>query len=309
MKQTIAVLLTCHNRREKTIAGLKTLFGTLLPENFEIEVFLVDDGSTDGTTTTVKKHFHQVNIIKGDGNLFWNQGMRLAWKSAVKQKLYDFYFWLNDDTLLDKDAISNVLECYNEVMSISGEPAIIVGSCRESSEINSFSYGGRDEFGPVLPNGELQTCKYINGNVVIVPHAIYKSVGIFSDDYTHLFGDHDYGLRTILAGYKCYTTKKYIATCPTNKGIPLWCDPKATLVTRLSLLNSPRGLNIKDYNKYRKKFWGNKWIFFAFKVYLKILFPTFYSKLHLKDGKISTYMPLYLQPTCGNKKNGRQSEE
>jgi GT2 family glycosyltransferase len=75
---TIAVLLTCHNRRDKTITCLDSLYNCLLPSDFQLDVFLVDDGSSDGTSKAVSEKFPSVNVIQGNGNLFWNQGMRLA---------------------------------------------------------------------------------------------------------------------------------------------------------------------------------------------------------------------------------------
>ena len=48
-KIVIAVLLTCHNRKEKTVACLTELYNCTIPANYAFEVFLVDDGSTDGT--------------------------------------------------------------------------------------------------------------------------------------------------------------------------------------------------------------------------------------------------------------------
>ena len=47
--KTIAVLLTCHNRKVKTISCLKSLYEATLPKGFSLEIFLVDDGSVDGT--------------------------------------------------------------------------------------------------------------------------------------------------------------------------------------------------------------------------------------------------------------------
>jgi len=278
----IAVLMTCHNRKDKTITCLNQLYDSTFPAKFELNVFLVDDGSTDGTGEAVKNNFPHVKIIMGNGNLFWNQGMRLAWETAAIKDEYDFYLWLNDDTLLAEFAFIELFECYHEALKKDKQPAIITGACKLSVNLNEFSYGGRTDNGPVIPNGKLQQCKYINGNVVLVSKMIYNNLGNLSSDYTHTIGDIDYGLRARLCGFNCYTTKSYIATCPTNPGVSAWCDPKVSIIKRWKLLNSPKGLNMQEYIIFRKKFWGWKWIIFAIKVYAKSLFPNFYLKISNK---------------------------
>ncbi|MBZ9728694.1 glycosyltransferase family 2 protein [Salegentibacter sp. JZCK2] len=276
---TIAVLLTCYNRKEKTLQCLKSLFEADLPSEYSVEVFLVDDGSTDGTGEAVEENFPQVKVIQGNGNLFWNQGMRLAWKTAVETKEYDFFLWLNDDTIIDNDAIIKLLRDDKDAKNKTGTAVLITAACRKEAGINEFSYGGRNDMGPVIPNGEIQFCTYINGNLVLVPQAIYKKIGMLSIHYTHALGDNDYGLRAIQNSYQCFTTKTYLATCPPNYGIPGWCNPRNSLRKRWKLLHSPLGLNIKEYNQYRKKFWGAKWMKFAFKAYLKTIIPKTYAKL------------------------------
>ncbi len=279
-KPNIAVLLTCHNRKEKTLNCLKALFDVeALNVNFIIDVFLVDDGSIDGTTAAVNREYPLVQVLKGTGNLFWNQGMRLAWKTAAASKEYNFYFWLNDDTILDRNAVLNLIETYKFATEIEKKDVIITSACRIATEINIFSYGGRTETGPVIPNGKPQRCKFINGNAVLVPKTIYHTLGNLSNDYTHGMGDFDYGLRALKFGFECYTTKDYIATCAPNEGVPGWCNPNLPLKKRWELLHSPRGLNIREYIKFRKKFWGIIWINFAIKAYVKMAFPKLYQKI------------------------------
>ncbi|MCW0483180.1 glycosyltransferase family 2 protein [Gaoshiqia sediminis] len=279
---TIAVLLTCHNRRKKTLNCLESLYSAKCPTR-QLDVFLVDDGSTDGTGEAIKFKFPKVVVIQGTGNLYWNQGMRLAWDTASKSRQYDFYLWLNDDTLVKIDALIELIQCFQEAMKKDQKPAIITGACESTENKNIFSYGGKTDLGPVIPNGTLQPCKYINGNVVLVSNVIFNELGNLSPDYTHAMGDFDYGLRAIKAGYRCYTTKSYIAICPTNPGIPAWCNPNTPLLQRLRLLKSPKGLNIKEYNIFRKRFWGWKWIIYALKAYLKILYPSLYFKISSKS--------------------------
>lgn len=282
MKKTIAVLITCHNRREKTLKCLQSLFQCILPENFILSVFLVDDGSSDGTGDAVKREFPTINVINGNGNLYWNKGMRLAWKVAVEHADFDFYLWLNDDTIIDDNALINLLECNAEIIKKDNKPAIVTGACRESYDLQIFSYGGKTDKGPVFPNGRLQACQYINGNLVLIPKEIYHLLGYLSPDYTHFYGDYDYGLTAIRMGINCYTTKSFIAYCSPNEGVPDWCNPQIPLIKRLKLFHSPKGINIREYNTFRKKFWNWKWIMYAIKAYFRVLTPRLYKLISIK---------------------------
>lgn len=277
---TIAILLTCHNRKKKTLQCLQALYVQEgITADFFIDIFLVDDASIDGTAEAIAAYFPNVIVIRGNGNLYWNQGMRLAWDTAAITKDFDFYFWLNDDTILDTDALIRLIELYNQAKTHEYKELIITSACRTEYGNNTFSYGGRIEAGPVLPNGALQRCKYINGNAVLVPKAIYNKIGNLSNDYTHGMGDFDYGLRALEAKFSLYTTKTYLATCPPNEGTPGWCNPQLPLKTRWKLFHSPLGLNIYEYIKFRKKFWGVKWVSFAVKAYAKMINPNLYQKI------------------------------
>lgn len=278
-KKTIAILLTCHNRREKTLVCLEAFYNSILPQDYSTFVYLVDDGSTDGTSDDVKFHFPQVKIIQGTGNLFWSKGMRLAWETAAHQKNHDFYLWLNDDTILAVYALAELLECYQESVIMDNQPAIIAGACRDSVDTNKFSYGGHTEQGPVIPNGELQVCKYINGNATLVSKEIYENLGNISSEYTHTMGDFDYGLRAIQAGFNNYTTKRYVGICAMHDDSLEWFYPKMPLMKRWKHMHSTKGLNLKEYIHFRRKFWGWRWIIYAFKAYSKVIFPSFYNRL------------------------------
>lgn len=45
----IAVLMTCHNRRETTLKCLSSLYDQALPSGVTFKTYLVDDGCADGT--------------------------------------------------------------------------------------------------------------------------------------------------------------------------------------------------------------------------------------------------------------------
>jgi GT2 family glycosyltransferase len=171
--------------------------------------------------------------------------------------------------------LTELLECYHKGIKDDNKPAIITGACRDLSPIYEFSYGGMNASGPVIPNGEIQTCQYIHGNVVLIPQEVYTRLGNLAPEYTHNIGDNDYGLRALREGFQCYTTTKYIAVCSQND-TPSWCDPRTPLLQRFGLLKSHKGLNLKEYIIYRKRFWGWRWIIYATKVIIKAFIPGTY---------------------------------
>src|SRR4051812_46438313 len=98
----IAVLITCFNRRETTLACLRSLGRQALPAGYVLRVFLTDDGSSDGTGDAVRREFPDVTVLQGDGKLYWVGGTMMAWNAAQPA---DFYLWLNDDVRLRAGAL------------------------------------------------------------------------------------------------------------------------------------------------------------------------------------------------------------
>src|SRR6266508_2413563 len=104
----VAVLMTCYNRREKTLACLDALSRQVMPPDLVMHIYIVDDGSTDGTGAAVRKAHPAVRVLQGNGSLYNNGGMRLAFSEALKGD-YDYYLWLNDDTTLYPSALEWLL--------------------------------------------------------------------------------------------------------------------------------------------------------------------------------------------------------
>ena len=64
--------------------------------------------------------------------------------------------------------------------------------------------------GLLTPNGRLQPCELINGNIVLIPRYVYQQVGTNDPYFQHAIGDNDYGYRVIEAGLKKYGSSRNI---------------------------------------------------------------------------------------------------
>lgn len=231
----IAVLLTVHNRREKTLNCLSALKKIVLPVGYKLDIFMTDDGCTDGTPEAATKEFPEINIIKGDGNLFWNRGMYRAWEAASQMSDYEFYLWLNDDTVLNDNAL-NILISASEIKS----DAIIVGPTCDSRNPKITTYSGVDKKGrTIVPTGEIQSCDTFNGNIVLVPRKIFHQVGNLDFRYHHALGDLDYGMCAIRAGFKNYVAPKHCGVCDLNPSQPAWVRPDIPFAKRWKNFHSP----------------------------------------------------------------------
>lgn len=279
--ETIAVLMTCYNRRETTLKCLEALYAQELPSSVYFDVYLVDDGCTDGTGESVRELFPNVTVIQGDGNLYWCGGMRLAWSEAMK-KDYDCYLWLNDDTILFTSAISTLLRTLEEIGQYGCEPrdGIIVGSCRDANT-GKQSYGGRiqknlNEF--VTPADYPQPCDMLNGNVALIPRKVKEKVGNLSPGFRHTSGDYDYGLRAIKEGFMIWVAPGFQGLCSTNAK-ESWTNPNTPLCKRWRQLHATKGQPPYETYVFARRHSGYFWMLDVLKLYIRVLFPRRYERL------------------------------
>lgn len=236
MELDIAILLTVHNRKDKTLKCLENVLSQVLPEGIVLDIYLTDDGCTDGTVEAVSRDFPQVNIIKGNGNLFWNRGMYKAWEAASKAKDYDYYLWLNDDTILLPNAIIQLL------MDAKQQPnSVIVGSTCSSTDSTKVTYGGQYAGRKIVPNGYLQKCQTFNGNIVLIPRKIFKNIGNLDWTYEHAIGDLDYGWMVTRSGRSNYVSGIFLGICDRNPRPVTWTRSDVPLNERWRNFHSPLG--------------------------------------------------------------------
>ncbi len=262
----IAALLTCFNRREKTLQCLRTLAAQDLPAGVSLEVFLVDDGSKDGTAEAVPAEFPRVTVIRGDGSLYWCGGMRMAWKVAAESDP-DFYLLANDDTLLDKGALGSLLD-----ITCTPDDRIIAVAAIRDTESEQAIYGGiRAASGLRPPTGKPEHCDTFNGNAVLIPRAVYEEMGMLHHAYTHGMGDFDYGYQASRRGIRVIQSAEFIGTCSRNPLAGSWRDRNLGRMERLRILRSPKGLPFMEWLAFNRRNYGWLWPMRTISPYIRVL--------------------------------------
>lgn len=260
-----------------TLEALGSLFNQTKVEDLDVTVYLVDDGSSDGTGEAVAERFPGVSILRGDGSLFWNGGMRKAFANALA-KGFDGYIWFNDDTCLDEDALHRLTACANQEADSLGS-AIIVGSIRDP-HTGEHSYGGvrkkasrlRLDFVPQLPDDwEPIRCDTMNGNFTLIPSAVAERLGNLDGVFRHQLGDFDYGLRATKAGFPVVLAPGYYGRCSDNPVNRTWRDGSLTFSKRWKHLMSPKGAPFREWFLYTLRHFGWRWPLYALSPYIKTI--------------------------------------
>jgi len=283
--QQIAVILTCHNRKEKTLACLISLYKCALPQNYILSVFLVDDGSTDGTSELVYQRFPLLNIIQGDGNLFWAGGMRLAWNTSLQKEKYDAFLMLNDDVVLEYHCLINLIDTHIHSLRENGKSGIYVGSTTKNNK-QEVSYGGhlitknhiimRSKM--VVPNSFPQVCHFANANILWICKEVVHQIGTFDTKFTHGIADYDYTLTAYEHNIPLWVAPEIGGYCPDDHGNN-WLSSKVSLNKRIEYLKSPKGLAYHEYLYYVRKHFPLFYPYSFVMLWLKTFFPAIWEKI------------------------------
>lgn len=186
-----AICIAAHNRRETTLRCLRSL---PLANHSKLKVYLVDDGSTDGTSEAVSNEFPDVILLRGNGHLWWGGAMRMAMTQAMAEGAR-LIVWLNDDFIPRSGALEALIDISLRENAISG--GVLHGPAGALSGLLKGKYG-IDHIHTLMT---ATRCDALPGNFVCFPRTIVEQLGeIDTSSFPHGMGDVDYTLRASTLG-------------------------------------------------------------------------------------------------------------
>ncbi len=276
----IAVLMACHNRFALTNRCISSL-RFFSAANVNLQVFLVDAGSSDGTKDIATKSTIPITVLQGDASWLWSRSMFEGQEMILNdfEKNFDYILWLNDDVeLYEKNPFFSNLEVF--LSNYSG--SILVGQL-ENGNSGTMSYGGflRTDSHPlhfkqVFSKSGFEPVDTFAGNFVLIPIKISLDPALreILSQYDHLYADIDYGLTATRIGYPIFSVPGFIGMCVNDHPYVL----PETFYSRMAELVSPKKLHIKAQVRFLKKHGGFFWILF-------LLLPIFRALLGISPKK------------------------
>jgi GT2 family glycosyltransferase len=216
------VIIACHNRRDLTVESIGR-FSRSAVRLAEVGFTVLDDGSTDGTSDALLSMREAVTIARGDGKYFWARGMAQAEAEVLlTARDEDWIVWLNDDVVLDADALSRFVDAASQ----AGKESIFVGSMRDP-ESGRPTYGGLRRAGVhplrfdlIQPSRDAVSADAMNGNLVFLRAATARRMGGIDGAFSHALADIDYGLRARKMGIDLIVLPGTFGSCARNASPP-----------------------------------------------------------------------------------------
>ena len=208
----ILVIVTCFNRKNLTVKFLDSLMNCKLNNNTSIHIYLMDDKSPDDTGDFIQKNFPNVNVLYGDGHLYWAGGVRLI-LAHIGENLtaFDAILFANDDIEFHENALMSLYQISKSNQAIVGGTVLTRSGLVESSG-SRLGWICKPRVRLVIANGNIQVCHLLPGHILFVPTEIFLRLGL-DPKLRFRFIDLEFTLRA------------------SRKGIPVLLAPEPLAIT------------------------------------------------------------------------------
>lgn len=233
MKIKASVIIPTWNGKDL----LRICLPSLNSQTFkEFEVLVVDNGSTDGTKEFIRENFPAFRLIELNKNL----GFAAAVNRGIKESKGEYVILLNNDTEADKKCVEALVNAAGEHPEVGFVASKILNFYKRNIIDNAGDYidgGGHPNTrgSGKKDTEEFNKPEYIfmaTGGGSLFRKSIFKSIGLFDEEYFVYMEDVDFCLRAQLQGIKG------------------WYEPKARIY-HIRMATSSRNMDFFQYLTFR----------------------------------------------------------
>ena len=116
MKRRFSILIPTYNRKRLVLQAIDSIMAQTFTD---YEVFVIDDGSTDGTCDALRSYRDRIYLLQQT-----NQGPEVARNLAARRANGEYLALLDSDDML----MPRALETYDQVLRNFNSPPVLIGS-------------------------------------------------------------------------------------------------------------------------------------------------------------------------------------
>ena len=239
-----ALVIPVYNRRETTLQGLRSLLRADTT-GLEVRIFVVDDASPDGTAEAVKKHFPDVELIQGTGNLHYAAGTNRGLEAAQNWGA-EYVVTMNDDSIFHEQFLQRLVAAARQnPNSVIGALLLLWNEPHKVFQVglNWQTWKGgwqipQDWTAFNVPNTPFEVGG-LAGNCMLVPAAAIRQCGLMDEKhFPHGWGDTQWTSTLKRGGWRILIEPRAY----------VWCEPN-TYPPPLSTLPLKERLNVLFVNQ------------------------------------------------------------
>jgi GT2 family glycosyltransferase len=204
---SVLIIIVTFNKKEYVVNLLKSLREIEYKNHDDI---VIDNASTDGTAEYLKEHFPSVTVIRNNENRGGSGGFNTGLSYAFEREKYKYYWLLDNDVVVSKDALGKLVKTLDENsdIAIAGSQMCQLDNPEVTNEIGAYVDFRK---GHLVLNRHVTRKKnnstgifdvdYIAAASLLVRADVAKNAGLWEDFFIH-FDDVDWCLRIKKMGYR-----------------------------------------------------------------------------------------------------------
>ena len=239
----VEIVTPVHNRKALTLGCLRSI-AALDRRGLDVHVVVVDDGSTDGTAEAIAETHPEVEVVRGDGTLWFTEGTNVGVRRALSRRP-DFVLMINDDQVFDPQSLRVMVDTARTYPRSVVGPLLFLWDVPDrlfqtAPVWDTWRGGWRHWYhqtSRTVPDRPW-TVDLIVGNCVLVPGDAFRECGLMDARRFPNFGDAEFTPRLRKAGWRLVIDPRAHVRCQPNTvprsaralgGTALWRDVVADL--------------------------------------------------------------------------------
>ena len=254
IKSSVSIVIPHWNNVDVLSECLESISNTDF-ENFE--TIVVDNASTDNSVASVRSNYPNVKLIENDKNYGYAGGCNIGAEAASG----DFLIFLNNDTVQEKDWISNLIKTINSDDKIAAvQPKILNYYNRNVFDYAGGSGGHMDIYCFPFARGRIfsfqendegqynnkEKCFWSSGTCFMVRRELFQKAGGFDDSFFAHMEEIDLCWRLYAMGFEVWVEPDSVVYHKNALTLPMYSHKKYYLNHRNSLLMLLGNYSIKN---------------------------------------------------------------
>jgi GT2 family glycosyltransferase len=202
MKKNILIIIVTYNAKK----WIDRCFSSISSSTIIPDVFVIDNGSNDGTQEYITANYPNVVFIQSTINLGFGRANNLGIRYALENN-YEYVYLLNQDAWVYSDTFEKMIQAHEKHKEFGILSPIQIEANEKHLDRNfmiNLCHNGKNIIDNIILSKEVTISEI---NMVMAAHWLISKecllkVGAFSPAFPHYCEDDNYADRAIFHGFK-----------------------------------------------------------------------------------------------------------